>query len=115
MGNLEDIARQVVLQLVLGHTRQTAHVLKVNPCFLRNGERESFKCCVNVFHSLRRHDSPLCENIGLFKELSLIIALFQSCHKIVGHIFRKITLVGLRVDKPELLVEIIVCHIQLCL
>ena len=115
MWNLEDLARQVVLQLVLGHTCQSTHVLKVNPCFLRNGERECFKCCINVFHSIRRHDSPLCENIGLFKELSLIIALFQSCHKIVGHIFRKITLVGLRVDKPELLVEIIVCHIQLCL
>ena len=115
MGNLENLASQVVLQLVLSHARQSTHVLKVNPCFLRNGERESFKCCVNVFHSLRRHDSPLCENIGLFKELCLIIALFQSCHKVIRNIFRKITLVGLRVDKPELLVEIIVCHIQLCL
>ena len=68
-----------------------------------------------MFHSLRRHDSPLCENIGLFKELCLIIALFQSCDKVIRNIFRKIALVGLRVDKSELLIEIIVCHIQLCL
>jgi len=83
MGNLEDLTRQVVLQLVLGHTCQTAHVLKVNPCFLSNGECQSFKCRVNVFHSLRRHDSSLCENIGLCKELCLIIALFKPCHKVV--------------------------------
>ena len=78
MRNLENLTRQVVLKLVLGHTRQTAHVLKVHPCFLRNGECQGFKCRVNLFHSLRRHNSPLCENIGLFKELCLIIALFQS-------------------------------------
>ena len=40
MGNLENLTRQVVLQLVLSHTRQSTHVLKVNPCFFCNGERE---------------------------------------------------------------------------
>ena len=83
MGNFEDLASKVVLQLVLTHSGELSHIFKVNPCFLSNGECQSFKCRVNVFHSLRRHDSPLCENIRLFKELSLIIALFQSCHKVI--------------------------------
>ena len=66
MGNFENFAHKVMLQLVLGHTRQTAHVLKVNPCFLRNGERECFKCRINVFHSLWRYDTTVFQLVECF-------------------------------------------------
>ena len=92
------------------HIRQFWHIGKVNLCGFRHGDCKCFQCRIYVFNRLWRSDSSFGKNIRLCNQLVLINILFKGKKQIVGAIITQNRTVFAAVQKPILLVKIIILN-----
>ena len=115
MGNFEDFTHKLLFQFIFRHTRELRHIIEVHLRFFSHRKREGFHSCLHALHRLRRTDRALCENIRLLYKFILVYFLFQPCNKVIRNILIEIAFVGLAVDKPILIIEVIIGLSEFCL
>ena len=113
--NRENNAVQFLGQLFRLNARQLRHVGQVNPRFLRNGDGQRFRRCIDVHNGRLLANCPLGEHIRLACQSALLIEDFQRAEQIIGRIARKHAGVASGIDEPVLCRKRIVVLIQPCL